>query len=149
MRWIGQLGLSWHPSIQIKHDIFPRNKIRMVPRACKIFENRIRFGKMVPVLAQPVIKSFSHWLSQQWNRYRKCSAYFESWFWNWLQFPLMVRMRQNWLLVGWEGWLSWYRACLLRWMCRIQHLSKIWATYAKEWPIHSKKKVQKKYSCQW
>ncbi len=40
-------------------------------------------------------------LSQRWNSFHVCSAYFKWWFWNRLWFPLMLSMRENWLLIGW------------------------------------------------
>jgi hypothetical protein len=51
--------------------------------------------------AQRAMKQIPRLLNQRWNSFRVCSAYFEWWFWNGLWLPLMLRMREIWLLVDW------------------------------------------------
>ncbi len=70
----------------------------------EIFKNRIRFGRDIRILkwsaqTQCALKSFQCWLSS--DELRVCLADFEWRLWNWLQFPLMLSMHKNWLLIGW------------------------------------------------
>ncbi len=58
--------------------------------------------EIVSSYAQPAMKYFPHMLSQRWNLFHVCSAYFEWWFWNGLWFFLKgtVQPELRWVKIG-------------------------------------------------